>query len=473
MTEVQGMVELVSDAQLDGGLREFARLRNRIDRFAGGEEVGDLADAGRRLVSLVLPLKAALVGSDLPLGRERFEEVRAAVDGAAAAARQNLRVLQEMRSPYLYGFRGAAEVLGSGLSMLAEAFEVCCLAGLSVPQSFWLSAHALYLRARSEVCAEAVVAYKRLLALATIQPESFTSDELVDVFALVRASADLGELLNGVGEPPGQGWFWVDIAQDSPPVAIVRREPPPVDDLIYFSAAALARAASERLAERTSLGAAAPADPQDETVDGAREAMLRRLRERWAMPPRRAQPRRRSEYAVEVCAGLEEIWLRLVRGDALSPPVNEWAVQNESPGGFSIIRVAGDGGGLSAGMAIALRRQPAVGWAVCVVRWIRSEQPDQVELGLQLVSQAAIPVKVAFRSGASARSPVAALVLPPLAGVRRHQAVLAPAGTYAARRFMLVHDSDRLYVAQGRLLSLDMQTEAVELFQFEVDPYPI
>jgi len=344
---------------------------------------------------------------------------------------------------------------------------------LSVPQSFWLSAHALYLRAVGENCEPAVVAYKRLLALATIQPESFTSAELVEVFALVRASADLGELMSGSGEPPGQGWFWVDIAQDSPPVAIVRREPPPVDDLVYFSAASLARAASDRLARRTSLGAAAPADPQDETVDGAREAMLRRLRERWAMPPRRTQPRRRSEYTVEVCAGLEEIWLRLVRGEDLSPPPNEWTVQNESPNGFSIIRVSGNGGGLAAGMAIALRRQNTVAWAVCVVRWIRSEQPGQVELGLQLVSQAAIPVRVAFRSGASARSPVAALVLPPLAGVRRHQAVLAPAGTYAARRFMLVHDSERLYVAQGRLLSLDMQTEAVELFQFEVDPYPI
>ena len=50
---------------------------------------------------------------------------------------------------------------------------------------------------------------------------------------------------------------------------------------------------------------------------------------------------------------------------------------------------------------------------------------------------------------------------------------MAPAGTYSARRFMLVSDIHRLYIAQGRLLSLDMQTPAVELFQYEIDPYPL
>jgi hypothetical protein len=65
-----------------------------------------------------------------------------------------------------------------------------------------------------------------------------------------------------------------------------------------------------------------------------------------------------------------------------------------------------------------------------------------------------------------------ALVMPPIAALGRQQSILAPAGTYSARRFMLVSDIHRLYIAQGRLLSLDMQTPAVELFQYEIDPYP-
>ena len=66
-----------------------------------------------------------------------------------------------------------------------------------------------------------------------------------------------------------------------------------------------------------------------------------------------------------------------------------------------------------------------------------------------------------------------ALVLPPLPALGKAQSILAPGGTYTARRFMLVSDTQRLYVAQGRLLSLDLQTAAVELFQYEIDPYPL
>jgi hypothetical protein len=36
-----------------------------------------------------------------------------------------------------------------------------------------------------------------------------------------------------------------------------------------------------------------------------------------------------------------------------------------------------------------------------------------------------------------------------------------------------VSDIDRVYVAQCRLLTLDIQTASLELFQFEIDPYPI
>ncbi|MCB1909185.1 MAG: hypothetical protein KDH15_17605 [Rhodocyclaceae bacterium] len=466
MAESSESIEL-SEVTSDPRQREFARLRARMERFGdAGGRAGDLAGIGRRMIELAVPLRDALSIERLPLNRQRFGEARDAIDGALACARWHLRVVQEMRSPYLCGFRGTGEVLVGGLALLADAFEVASLARISAPHDFWLTAHGLYLRAAAERCEPAAIVYKRLLALATIQPESFSSAELLDVFAIARGSAGLGELCTGDGEPPGQGWFWVDIAQDCPPVAIVRRAPPPVDDLVYFSAAAMARAASDRLSRD-----GVEAMPEG-GGNGAEEALLRRLRERWAMPPRRAQPRRRSEYQIEVCTGLDEFWRLMAHGEATTA-LRKWTVQNESPGGFSIMQISGDGEDLSAGMAVALRREASDGWAVCVVRWIRSELPGQVELGLQLISQAAIPVRVAFRSGNSARLPVAALVLPPLTGVRRHQAVLAPAGTYSARRFMLVHDGERLYVAQGRLLSLDMQTDAIELFQFEVDPYPI
>ncbi|HQU88269.1 MAG TPA: hypothetical protein PLC58_06785, partial [Denitromonas sp.] len=200
--------------------------------------------------------------------------------------------------------------------------------------------------------------------------------------------------------------------------------------------------------------------------------LLRCLRERWAMPPRREQLRRRCQYEVEVCVGLRSIWKLKHAGEAAAEILN-WRVVNESPGGYAIMSIEANTGSLSAGMAMAVRRATDSAWSICVVRWVRSDSPTQVELGLQTISSAATPVRIGFRGGDGPGEMVPALVLPPVAAVRRHQAILAPAGAYRSRRFLLVHEAERIYVAQGRLLSLDMQTSSVELFQFEYDPYPL
>ncbi|HAY08628.1 MAG TPA: hypothetical protein DCY18_01605, partial [Thauera sp.] len=75
--------------------------------------------------------------------------------------------------------------------------------------------------------------------------------------------------------------------------------------------------------------------------------------------------------------------------------------------------------------------------------------------------------------GTAALHPSPALSLPVMEPVRRHPAMLALAGTYASRRFVFVRDLGHVYVAQARALGLDMQTPSVELFQYEIDPYPI
>jgi hypothetical protein len=178
---------------------------------------------------------------------------------------------------------------------------------------------------------------------------------------------------------------------------------------------------------------------------------------------------------VRVCCGLDTIWKMLREpGSARQTRLSsEWMVVNESPTGYAIMQVTGTANDLSPGMALALRRSDEELWTLCVVRWIRTETPEQIELGLQVIANTAKPVTVGFRNANQTRPMRPALVLPPVAALGRQQSILAPAGTYSARRFMLVSDTNRLYVAQGRLLSLDMQTAAVELFQYEIDPYPL
>ena len=269
-----------------------------------------------------------------------------------------------------------------------------------------------------------------------------------------------------------------------PPVAVSRRAPPPVDGLLHLATEPLARLVTERLGRLEEGAEEILGDPLEAVVAvtvqadlpeglAARElaALLRRLRELWAMPPLRELPRRRSHHGVEVCIGLRTIWELRQNGEE-AVELGDWLVLNESPGGCSLMSVGGVNAALQTGMAVALRRSAEKKWTICVVRWIRTENPSQVELGVEIVAEGATPVRVGFRGGA-VREMVHGLLLPPLGQVRRHQAIMAPAGTYSSRRFVFVHEARRLYVAQGRLLSLDVQTASVELFQFEFDPYPL
>jgi len=369
------------------------------------------------------------------------------------------------------------------LEILGEQLTIAHLAGNGAPFEFWLRAHSFFIGSRTEAMPDArsgsfpesaLKAYKYLLAFASTQPEGLTGAEinwLSDYLATNARSATIRQT------PPGEeglGWQWVDPDQDSPPIAISRRDPPAIDGLIFFTAEELARRATTVIDQLDGDG------PEPSGLPGGlgrAEAvtLLRRAREYWASPPHRAHSRRRNQYAVSVCTGLDTIWKMLRESGSARQAryAAEWMVVNESPTGYAIMQVTGSASSLTPGIAIAIRRNDDDPWTLCIVRWIRSETPEQIELGLQVIANTAKPVSVGFRNANQIRPMRPALVLPPIAALGRQQAILAPAGTYTARRFMLVSDAQRIYVAQGRLLSLDMQTPAVELFQYEIDPYPL
>jgi hypothetical protein len=118
-----------------------------------------------------------------------------------------------------------------------------------------------------------------------------------------------------------------------------------------------------------------------------------------------------------------------------------------SPTGYAIMQVTGTANDLSPGIAIAIRRSPEEPWTLCVVRWIRTEtgagrtrpagsrQYGQTRFGRFRNAENQRPcVRRWYAANRRARTP---------AGHPRS------AGTYSARRFMLVSDIQRLYIAQG------------------------
>ncbi len=371
------------------------------------------------------------------------------------------------------------------LSLCHEAFVVSIMSANRPPAGLWRLAH------RSADACPGDASYAAMLMMAAAQPESFTARQLTWIADFLDADF-AGVQLSTNAEPLASTW-WVDPEEDGGPVSAARKPAIAGGSVRQFSPAPFVRVVDERMNQLESVIAGAEAkgemvdvemadvelldteDEDDALPPGLTPvevlSLLRTLRERWANSPLRVQVRRPGHDVVQVCLGLRALW-ELGRGRAEAGRVLEWQVINESPGGYAIINVAGIEGEIASGIVLGLRRPSEQSWTVCVVRWVRSDKPDQIELGLQVLAPSYYSAQVAFR-GASLRSVAPALALPVVEPLRRHPAFLVPTGTYASRRFVFLREGTHLYVAQGRALGLDMQTASVELFQYDIDPYPI
>lgn len=470
--------------------QHFKPLMNAPRDVAGMARCLELASV--RVLDVSDRFKPRLLTVTLPLPRDLHaaivDLVRTLLDIAA--------VYEDLLQIESDGTRdNASSMAARAMGALNEAFLLGCMGGTEAPRELWMRAHQILLRAgqlEDEAgdadalmsSASAVARYKQVAAISVLQPESLTPRELVWVFDYLDVLAGAGEL-SWRPIQPAIAVFWIDLAKGGAPVAQARRAPPVGNELLYFRALRLARRVGEqidwlegRIADAEVVGLERDGDLLEPETSGIPLgltpvevlSLLRRMRDRWTTPGSREQPRRPKLYAVQVCQGLREIW-RMHRSGTVSDKIVEWMVYNESPGGFAIISVGGVEGVLSAGMALALRRGPGGPWTICIVRWIRNEKPEEVELGLQVLAEGCSAVSVGFR-GSALQTTSPALLLPPQAG-RRNHAIIAPAGTYSSRRFVLVREGGHIYVAQGRVLSLDMQTANIELFQYEIDPYPI
>lgn len=387
------------------------------------------------------------------------------------------------------GERAAAGIEGAGegsapaalaLTALREAYLVSAMSAAEPPAGLWKLAH------RLSALRPAHGAYRNMLAIAAAQPERLTARELV--WAADYLEGELAGVEMSPDAPPqGSSTWWIDPDADGGPLPSARK-PPPLDraGLRFLNPRPLARAVDERIERLEAWMSAAEAEghlAEVDTLEAGGEtlppgltpseilALLRGMREHWVAPQLRLGVRREQRYEVQVCAGLRAMW-ELGRGRRESGRVVGWQVRNESPGGYAIMNVSGVQGEVAPGIVLGLRKSATEPWTVCIVRWVRSESPEQVEIGLQTIAQSYYSVQLGFRSG-SVNGVAPALALPPMEPERRHPAFVAPAGTYVSRRFVFVRDGPPLYVAQGRALGLDMQTASVELFQYEIDPYPI
>lgn len=350
----------------------------------------------------------------------------------------------------------------------------------------WQQFHATFRTSRQLGLADAEVPgderrieqiYLSNLLAAVAQPASFTSQELEFISQYIDRCTPVVQLSEEA--PAGhEGVFWIDPDRDAPAHALTRRPPPPDTTVLYFACDVVAQQAAEHLAalEKGQSAAGLGLPPFADTHGG--RGVLRRLGNLWGHPAKRRFPRRRQSYRAELCSGLNQLW-HLLNGSGDEPESSEWMVTNESPDGYAMMHVAGSTEQLRVGDIVAIHPRPdeasaQADWFICVVRWALSENPEHIEVGLQVLAPRAIPVVLALPQDPERAGRTSALLLPSLPPLRPLQSLVVPSGTVSdqSQKMLLIVEQDNVAVHELRAIGLNEQTSSIEVFTVEPDESP-
>lgn len=298
--------------------------------------------------------------------------------------------------------------------------------------------------------------YKRILLLALADPYHLSQTDMSQVYDLLEQWAPACRLypVNPFDEPPHAGI--VDLEGDAPPA--------------YLVYSTVRRSATCRLLDttalleplRTLMSSTSTAPPAPETaqrgaLSGALwKTLLQHLLTAWGMTAKRGYSRvPGAAEGAELVYGLGAIHQCLNGGAAEpenrssfghhplrsraettaaneSPPLS-CTILNESAGGACLKWRQAEPGKLRVGELVAIRygRQPAQGWGVAALRWIKSLGEHGVEFGIQLLAPDAIPIAVRLSNGeASEHDYLKSLYLPAMDATGQAANLIVPAFLY-------------------------------------------
>ncbi len=432
-----------------------------------------------RIVEAELP---QLREVSLPVSRKIRQRVRALLDLLETLTQDYFNTLAEMFDPLgASTLRPPHTSIRKAMHAISWQINISHLLASPTTIGIWQQLHAAF-RTAKRIGQENFPGpagtpsiqrvYTNILLAAIAQPASFSSAELEFIRDYIERSP-LEILLLKEPPPDDAGVFWIDLERDFPAHALVRRGPPPDTQVLYFSCDEMARRANQH---RTDLQKGVTSHALDLPVFAethAGKGVLQRLASLWGQPAKRRFPRRRQSYRANLCSGLDQLW-RLMKTPGKHVPLSEWMVTNESPDGYALMHMSGHTENVRVGDIVALQSlsedsgDPV--WRICIIRWAISENPEHVELGLQLLSPHAIAAEIA-QPGDKASGSIAALILPKTPPLRMSESMVVPAGVLRenTRRIVVLVEKGNLEVRQVRATRLDEQTSSIDVFSVSPD----
>ncbi|MCL2021494.1 MAG: hypothetical protein FWG81_05220 [Betaproteobacteria bacterium] len=434
----------------DQAREQFGMIRKWLDRWQ--DETPDLKEMDRLLRKLQdahlppamfrnslellfgclaqhLPaLVRKIVGVRVPIGRRQREEI-----ASLQTTLNNFALAYEWLQDNLAGI----DFVPKEEHFIAERIAFCLvhsiyiayLVAAPVEYGLWLRLHRAGLR---DVSGQYLPASYRLAILLTaVQPVSFASRELAQLLLTLAKYVDEVRLhvIPPIQPKKMEKIFWLAPKRDFPLFAMNRREPLPEEPVFYFDGAYIAaKIMTESDLEKVG---------ESKYEKRLRKSILQRASEAIGSPGKRCFQRRKRQFEAHratVHIGLEACWAQLLheRGLAEKSGIevresSKWMIVNESPNGYALMLLDGKVGSVRAGDAVALRIETEKDWLICLARWVQSDNPEHLEMGLQLISLEAIPAMIQPRPENRERK-VPLLLLPEHPPLRKASALLAPSG---------------------------------------------
>ena len=475
-SEIRKCLEVLPVANPQEALRYLIEQLEAMNHSGLGWRLQtDLAELFRQHIETLLPaVEADLSEATLPLTARRRAAAKTADEALAGLTRAYKSVLVAL-SRKTIPFRLRQLLLApliQSLRALARRVAISHRIYAPHPRGIWQEMHLLFRFGMRHGIADtelpgtsltASAVYRQALLLAFAQPPKLMQWDVERLIAYLARFGELAVLESHDRDAEMPGVFVIRSGGDLPGRALgdSRLEAVRSDDLILNCQPLI----ETLVAQLDNLDSGIQPDelglPTSAGGTVSRD-LLRQLVQRLRNIPSLQFSRLRTHSRVELLVGLRDIWNYLV-GDRSATVPREgrrgWIAANESAGGFSLMHFSGSCEPIRVGEVVGVRSAEAC--HICVVRWVQSENPEHLELGLQKIAPTATPVSVAH---ADMRTAVPALLLPEIPALQKAAAILAPCGRMDVESdYRLDHRGLRWPVRTTQLLE---QTLSMQMFRF-------
>jgi len=394
------------------------------------------------------------------------------------------------------------QVIQRALSALSRVLVICYETYAPTPAGIWSEMHQLYRYAVQhnlqqepvpdyDATSSINLAYKQALMLALADPYRLMQGEVGKILDYLAQFGDQAQLMPLAKTSNPHGFFLIRLESDKPPKAIAQNAADTdARTDILLNTIDLARAIHQKIVGLEAGEAPRSLGLPETASDSAYLDLLRRLLRHWGIAPKRHFNRVQNQAGMEICAGLraahyflygEEIQpaaeplpeaeitlhaatLRGERGSQQTFSTSSWVIANESAGGLALSKESEEPVHIRVGEVIGLKPDGAASWNVGVVRWVKSDSPEDLELGVQMLAPNAAPVTMKPTIAHADATFQPALLLPELPVMKQAATLLAERGNYQAQReFELTQDGVTRRVRATKLVE---QTASFEQFQF-------